>query len=304
MNKKCTLCNFKCGSDRSAHTGRCGIDNKVYISHYGLHKGEEPFLTGAHGSGTIFFAGCTLRCRFCQNFQISRWRTADGLDGVEIISQDRLLEIFRALQSMGASNINFVSPTPYAPKIREGIIKAKNSGFDLPFVYNTHGYDTPETVESFSGLIDIYLPDMKYGDNILGEKFSGAPGLYSMGKECIKKMYDQAGLLQLDSEGLAYKGIAVRHLVLPGHIENSLQVLDFLESVDRRIHISLMSQYHPCTGNYDSEYPELNRTLRRNEYERVVDYARNIGLKNLMIQEMESHISFLPDFDLDDVFGE
>jgi len=213
-----------------------------------------------------------------------------------------MVEIFHELESAGASNINFVSPTPYVPQIRDAIIKAKDSGFNLPFVYNTHGYDSPETVDSLSGLIDIYLPDMKYGDDILGEKFSGAPRLYTYGKECIRNMYDQSGLLQLDSDNMACKGIAVRHLVIPGHVESSLQVIDFLETVDRRIHISLMSQFHPCAGNRDLEYPDLNRTLSRDEYYRVVDYARTLGFKNLMIQEMDSHASFLPDFDLDDVF--
>ncbi|PKL18199.1 MAG: radical SAM protein [Spirochaetae bacterium HGW-Spirochaetae-5] len=301
--KSCSLCNFRCGIDRSVQTGRCGIDDKVYISHYGLHRGEEPFLTGGSGSGTIFFAGCTLRCRFCQNYQISRWRSADGTDGVEIADTDRLVEIFRELESMGASNINFVSPTPYVYRIIDAVLQVKSEGFKLPFVYNTHGYDAIETVDMLNGIIDIYLPDMKYGDDVTGKKFSGAPDLYTAGKGCIKKMYQQAGLLQINSEGAAVKGVAVRHLVIPGHIESSLQVLDFLESVDRRIHISLMSQYHPCEGNTDQEYPELNRTLRADEYERVVDYARNLGFKNLLIQEMESHISYLPDFGRDEVFG-
>jgi len=300
---KCNLCNLKCGVDRSVRVGRCGIDDKIYVSHYGLHGGEEPFLTGRHGSGTIFFAGCSLRCRFCQNFQISRWRTADGLSDAETVSEDRLIEIFSELKAMGASNINLVSPTPYAALIRDAIKKAKDGGFGLPFVYNTHGYDSHETVDSLSGLIDIYLPDLKYGDDELGMKFSGVPELYTRSRECIRKMYDQAGLLQLDPDGIALRGIAVRHLVIPGHVESSLQVLDFLESVDRRIHISLMSQYHPCEGNFDLEYPELNRTLRAEEYQRVVDYAVSLGFKNLMIQEMESHTSYLPDFDRDDVFG-
>ncbi len=302
MADRCYLCNFRCGVDRDLNVGRCGIDNNLYISHYGLHKGEEPFLTGEHGSGTIFFAGCNLQCRFCQNFQISRWRRSEGLDGVETVSIERLVEIFYELKSMGAANINFVSPTPYAFQISEAIKNARNSGFDLSFVYNTHGYDSHETVEMLSGLIDIYLPDMKYGSDELGEKFSGAPGLYTYGRECIRGMFRQAGLLQFNHDGTAIKGTAVRHLVLPGHVENSLQVIDFLETVDRRMHLSLMSQFHPCGGNRDSEYPELNRTLMKDEYERVVEYARNLGFKNLLIQEMESHISFLPDFDRDDVF--
>jgi len=302
VNNKCNLCNSRCGVDRDYAVGRCGIDNSIYVSHFGLHKGEEPFLTGEHGSGTIFFAGCTLRCRFCQNFQISRWKSSHSYDGVEKVTVERLAGIFSELKSAGASNINFVSPAPYAVQIREAVIKAKDSGFDLPFVYNTHGWDSVEALDLLNGLIDIYLPDMKYGDDVTGEKFSGVSGLYTSGKECIRKMYENAGLLQFDSIGQAYKGIAVRHLVLPGHVENSLQVLDFLESVDRRIHISLMSQYHPCDSNYDREYPELNRILREDEYERVVNYARNLGFKNILIQELESHTSYLPDFDLENVF--
>ncbi|MCL1864859.1 MAG: radical SAM protein [Spirochaetes bacterium] len=304
MNNKCNLCNFKCGIDRSEHTGRCGLDNKIYVSHYGLHRGEEPFFTGNRGSGTIFFSGCTLRCRFCQNFQISRWRISKGLTGVDTVSVDSLIDIFYYLKSTGASNINLVSPTPYADKIREAITKAKAAGFNLPFIYNSHGYDSPETVESLSGLIDIYLPDMKYGDDSLAKNFSHAPRLYTEGKECIKNMYNQAGILKLDSNGSALKGIVVRHLVIPGHIESTFQVLDFLESIDRKIHISLMSQYHPFSVNRDKDFPELNRTLGRDEYKRVVDYAVNLGFKNLLIQGLDSHTSHIPDFNSDGVFEE
>jgi putative pyruvate formate lyase activating enzyme len=304
MYNKCNLCNFKCNIDRSVHTGRCGLDNKIYVSHYGLHRGEEPFFTGNRGSGTIFFSGCTLRCRFCQNFQISRWRISNQLSRVDIVSIDELINIFHYLESIGASNINLVSPTPYADKIKEAIVKAKDEGFALPFIYNSHGYDSPETIESLSGLIDIYLPDMKYGDDHLGKNFSDAPGLYTEGKECIKHMYDQAGILKLDSNGFALKGIVIRHLVIPEHIESTFQILDFIESIDRKIHISLMSQYHPFSVNRDKDYPELNRTLRRDEYKRVVDYAMNLGFKNLLIQGLDSHTSNIPDFNRDTVFEE
>lgn len=297
----CNLCNFRCGADRSLKTGRCGIDDRIHIAHYGLHTGEEPFLTGEHGSGTIFFAGCTLRCRFCQNHQISRWTVKDGFSGIETASVQRLAAIFRELESRGAANINLVSPAPYAMQIKDAIVKARGSGFTLPFVYNTHGYDSPETIEALKGIIDIYLPDLKYGDDETGKNFSAAPDMYSRGKTVIKTMYEQAGLLRL-KKGLAVKGIAVRHLVIPGHIESSLQVLDFLESIDRRIHISLMSQFHPCSENTDKKYPELNRTLFPEEYRRVVDYARALGLKNLLLQEMESCKSYLPDFKNDLVF--
>jgi putative pyruvate formate lyase activating enzyme len=304
MNSKCNLCNFKCGVDRSKQTGRCGLDNKIYVSHYGLHRGEEPFFIGNRGSGTIFFSGCTLRCRFCQNFQISRWDISNQLSKTYIVSIDSLIKIFYYLESIGASNINLVSPTPYADKIREAIVKAKNEGFNLPFIYNSHGYDSPSTIESLSGDIDVYLPDMKYGDDFLGKKFSDAPRLYSEGKECIKKMYDQTGILKLDSNGFALKGIVVRHLVIPEHIESTFQVLDFLESIDRKIHISLMSQYHPFSVNRDKNYPELNRTLKSDEYKRVVDYSVNLGFRNLMIQGLDSHTSHIPNFNRDGVFEE
>jgi putative pyruvate formate lyase activating enzyme len=203
---------------------------------------------------------------------------------------------------MGSANINLVSPTPYVHHLRDAIQMAKDEGFTLPFVYNTHGYDSIETIELLNELIDIYLPDLKYGDDETGKKFSGAQNMYTHGKQVIKAMYNQVGPLQLDKTGLAVKGIAIRHLVIPGHMESSMQVLDFLETVDRRTYISLMSQFHPCDGNYDSDYPELNRVLLPEEYERVVDYANTLGFKNLLLQEMESHRNYLPDFNDNTVF--
>lgn len=300
--EKCNLCSHRCGVDRSAVKGYCGIDDRIHVAHYGLHRGEEPFLTGDHGSGTVFFAGCSLRCRYCQNYQISRWKCSHGHAGIETVSVNRLVTIFRELEAMGAVNINFVSPTPYALQIREAMLRARESGFSLPFVYNTHGYDSPETIESMEGLVDIYLPDMKYGSDELGKKFSGAKYLYSLGKECIRRMYEQSGMLKLGSNGTAYRGIAVRHLVIPGHVDNTFQVIDFLESVDRRIHLSLMSQFHPCDGNYDREYPELNRALTRDEYRKAADYALVLGFKNILLQDLDSHVSYLPDFARDGVF--
>lgn len=298
---KCELCLFRCGADRNITTGRCGIDSMIHVAHYGLHRGEEPFLTGKHGSGTIFFAGCTLRCSFCQNYQISRWRINNSCTPAETLTPEELCSIFFRLRETGAANINLVSPTPYVPGIIEAVKLAKSGGFDLPFVYNTHGYDTPETIDSLAGIIDIYLPDFKYGIDSLGLELSGAPWMYSRGKETLRRIYGQAGNLVTDTSGLAIKGTAVRHLVLPGNIENSLLVLDFLETVDRRMHISLMSQFHPCGAGLEG-HPELNRTLYADEYERVVQYAESLGFRNLLIQEMESHSSYLPDFGKKNVF--
>ncbi len=300
---KCELCLFRCGAERSKSAGRCGIDDGIYVAHYGLHFGEEPFLTGTRGSGTIFFAGCTLRCCFCQNHQISRWRTVNRCTETGTVTPAGLAEIFFKLRENGAANINFVSPTPYVLGIIEAVNIARSRNFDLPFVYNTHGYDTPETIDLLDGAIDIYLPDFKYGTDKLGLELSGAPGMYTSGRETLRRIYTQAGNLQTGSSGLAVKGTALRHLVLPGNIENSLRVLDFLETVDRRMHISLMSQYHPC-GSIPAGHPELSRTLYVEEYEKVVQYAESLGFRNLLLQEMESHDSYLPDFRRRNVFEE
>lgn len=300
---KCELCWFRCGIDRDRSTGRCGINNEIHVAHYGLHTGEEPFLTGKKGSGTIFFAGCTLRCSFCQNHQISRWTIRNKCTATSVITPDGLAEIFFNLKNQGAANINLVSPTPYVPGIIEAVKISRSKGFDLPFVYNTHGYDTPETIESLEGTIDIYLPDFKYGIDSLGEELSGAPGMYTRCKETLRSIFSIAGNLVFDKSGLAVKGTSVRHLVLPGNPENSLIVLDFLETIDKRLHISLMSQYHPC-GELNTLHPELNRSLTVDEYDRIVMYAESLGFRNLLLQEIGSHESYLPDFRREKVFEE
>jgi putative pyruvate formate lyase activating enzyme len=297
----CSLCNLKCGIDRSSALGFCGIDDGLYIAHYGLHRGEEPFLTLGSGSGTIFFAGCSLRCVFCQNYQISRLtgcRSAPaGL--VRSYSIGGLVSVFFELMDMGACNINLVSPTPYVPFIREAVTEAKRKAFPLPFVYNTHGNDSPETIESLADIIDIYLPDMKYGSDEAGLKFSGVDGLYSLGKKTIAAMYAQKGGLEFDANGMARRGVLVRHLVLPGQAENSMSVIDFLETLGRGIHLSLMSQFHPLA---DAPAGSINRRLSRAEYKRIADYALALGFENLLLQDMESGADELPDFTKENVF--
>ena len=304
MNSKCALCNIRCNVIRELGAGYCGIDDKLHISHYGLHHGEEPFLSSFGGSGTIFFSGCTLRCRFCQNYQISRLRF-DGKNNNSIkkneYSAKELTNIFFELKKMGARNINFVSPTPYVPFILEAVKEAKMAGFDLPFVYNSHGNDSLETIDSLNGIIDIYLPDMKYGNDETGFNFSGVKDLYSNAKNVIKRMYEQSGRLELDSNGVAIRGVAIRHLVLPGEIDNSLSVIDFLESIDRKMYLSLMSQFHP-NASADLTYPHLGRVLSRDEYNRIVSYATALGFENMLVQEMESSNEYLPDFNRRNVF--
>lgn len=303
MNDKCYACNMRCGVSRSVRTGFCGIDDGLYIAHFGLHMGEEPFLTGDRGSGTVFFAGCTLRCRFCQNSQISRYKSGDESLPVKRIGQGELADIFYGLLDMGAANINLVSPTPYVSHIAEAIEHVKRKGFPIPFVYNTHGADSPETVDALAGLVDIWLPDMKYGSDELGLKYSGAAGLYSAGKETVRRIYGQAGPLELNEEGLAVRGTAVRHLILPGEVENSLAVVDFLETVDRRMQLSLMSQFRPSEGG-DSLYPQLSGRLTQEEYGRVTDYALALGFSNIWLQDMESPDIYVPDFGSETVFSQ
>ncbi|MCL1910809.1 MAG: radical SAM protein [Leptospirales bacterium] len=300
-NSECALCNLKCGADRGAAAGFCGIDDKLYIAHWGLHFGEEPFLIKGGGSGTIFFAGCSLRCRFCQNHRISRWPLEQGA-GVSEYGVESLVDIFFKLKSAGAANINFVSPTPYVPFIGLAVKEAKLAGFNLPFVYNSHGNDSLETVKSLADIIDIYLPDMKYGSDELGLKFSGVDGLYSYGRETIKAMYEQKGALELNADGRAVCGVAVRHLVIPGEIESSLGVMDFLETIDRKLTVSLMSQFHPPF--HDGLYGHLNARLTRDEYGRVVSYAEALGFENLLIQDVKSSDNYLPNFGRKKVFAD
>ncbi|MCL2025874.1 MAG: radical SAM protein [Leptospirales bacterium] len=301
MNSGCALCNIKCGVDRRASAGFCGVNDKLYIAHWGLHFGEEPFLTIGGGSGTIFLAGCSLRCRFCQNYQISRWPRRPSTGVVEY-NLKSFVDIFFKLKRRGAANINLVSPTPYVPFIRDAIKEAKLAGFDLPFVYNTHSNDTVETIESLADVIDIYLPDMKYGNDEIGLKLSGVDGLYSHVKETIKAMYAQKGPLELDADGRAVRGVAVRHLVIPGEVQNSLSVIYFLETLDRRMHLSLMSQFNPPF--HDALYSNLNKGLSRAEYQRVVSYAKSLNFENLLTQGIESSDHYVPDFRRRNVFAD
>ncbi len=279
--------------------GFCGIDEGLYIARYGLHFGEEPFLVGLSGSGTVFFAGCSLRCRFCQNYQISRWTCADS-NRFRSAAVPELADIFFELKEQGAVNINLVSPTPYADSISEAIVLAKKRDLNLPVVWNSHGNDSPDTVDALKDIVDIWLPDMKYGSDSAGLLYSGVNFLYSRGRETLKKIYAEAGPLVINDDGIAVRGTAVRHLIIPGNTDNSLDVLDFLETVDRKMFLSLMSQFHPLeTGD---EIPELNRKLSQQEYDRVLDYAELLGFENLMTQELESSDSCVPDFNRENVF--
>lgn len=293
----CTLCPRNCGVNRlQGQTGYCGQTAALFAARASLHMWEEPCISGTEGSGTVFFSGCPLRCVYCQNHHI-----ALGQTGKEI-SPSRLAEIFMELQEKGANNINLVTPTHFIPQIISALQTAKNNGMKLPIVYNTSGYEKPETLQLLEGLIDIYLPDLKYYSSDLGKHYSNAPDYFSVSTEALKEMYRQVGEPVFDAHtGLLKRGMIVRHLVLPGQMSDSKNVIRYLhETYGNQIYISIMNQYTPVTHHPD--FPELNRTLTDKEYDDVVDYAISIGVENGFIQEGETFSeSFIPSFDCEGI---
>jgi len=288
----CECCPRKCRVNRlEGQTGFCRIPAGVQISHAGLHFGEEPPISGTAGSGTIFFAGCNLRCVFCQNYQISqefRKGCTRTLTPAELAS-----EMLR-LQEMGAHNINFVSPSHVVFQMAEAIRVAKDRGLTVPVVYNSNGYDSVEALRQIRGLVDIYLPDIKYLENELGRQFSAVPDYADIVPAVLREMLDQVGHLEMNEQGIAVRGLLVRHLVLPGCLENSRRCLRLLSDLSPDTFISLMSQYAPQYKARD--YPRLNRALTQPEYDEITDDALALGLENAFIQELESQEHCVPDF--------
>lgn len=306
---RCECCPRRCGVDRLAgKTGFCRVGGDIPLAHAGLHFGEEPPISGSRGSGTIFFAGCNLRCAFCQNWQISqefdtRWNAPAGrvqsVHGVpappKSLTPAELADEMLRLQSEGAHNINFVSPSHMIFQMADAIQAARAKGLTIPVVYNSNGYDSVEALRQIRGLVDIYLPDMKYMDNAPGQKFSAVADYADVIPGVLREMLDQVGLLKIGDDGIAKRGLLVRHLVLPGQIENSKACLKFLAELNPEITVSIMSQYSP---QYKAcGIPELNRTLTAEEYDGITDYALELGLENAFIQTLESQETYLPDFD-------
>ena len=294
MNR-CMECPRKCLVDRSRVTGYCGVLDKIKIARASLHMWEEPCISTSCGSGTIFFSGCNLRCVYCQNYNISH----NGF-GMEI-DVDRLVEIFFELKEKGASNINLVTPSHYVSLIREAIVKARSIGFDLPFIYNSSGYDSIDALEKLKGLIDVYLPDFKYIDDNVAYKYSNCKDYVSTVIEAIDYMYNDVGRVVFDEYGAIKKGVIVRVLVLPNYVDDSKKIIKYLYSKYKdNIYISIMNQYTPM-GNLD-KYSEINSKLTISEYNEVVDYAISIGVSNAYIQEEGTcDESFIPCFDLEGV---
>jgi putative pyruvate formate lyase activating enzyme len=307
---RCRLCPRMCHVNRHVgETGFCGVAEHPVVSHYCLHFGEEPPLSGycdynrdiktgsrSTGSGAVFFAGCNLKCIYCQNHQIS-WEVRGS-----IASPDRLSSIFLLLQEKGALNINLVTPTHVILPILEALRISLSRGLEIPIVYNTSAYDTYETIARLSGIIDIYLPDLKYLRKETARRLSNAPDYPERACEAIKEMYAQVGDLVLDGEGNARSGIIMRHLVLPGYVDESCAILEWIAgNLSTRVCVSLMSQFSPCTAMPD----EINRRITKQEYETVLRRAVEIGFENLYLQPsiFESDDHLLPDFERDDPFS-
>lgn len=260
----------------------------VKIAWFGKHFGEEPPLVGKNGSGTVFFTGCNLRCVFCQNYQISQQNIGENY------SIKELVEIMLGLQEEDAVNINLVSPTIWAEQIKQATIGARKQGLKIPIIWNSNAYESEELINGLKGLVDIYLPDFKYGDNELAFEYSGVKNYIEKAKESIKTMFEQVGNLKMSEEGIAEKGIIVRHLILPNNIENSKKSLKYISGISKDICVSLMTQYEPL--NKAKNFPEIARRITREEFEEVYNYQLELGLKNGWVQEMESQNVFLPDF--------
>ncbi len=295
----CTLCPRQCHANRLAgQRGYCGKAAGLVVARAALHMWEETCISGENGSGTVFFSGCNLGCIFCQNFKISRNGRQHGEQeiGTEITA-GRLAGIFLELESQGANNINLVTPTHYVPQIIEALEIAKRKGMNLPVVYNTSGYERTETIRMLEGYVDIYLPDMKYMDPALAAEYSGAPDYPAYAKEALREMVSQTGEFRIEEEsGLMTRGVLVRHLVLPGHVRESREVIRYLhETYGNRILLSIMNQYTPMPQVRDHKH--LGRKVTKREYEKVVDYALELGVEYGYIQEGEAALeSFIPEF--------
>lgn len=298
MNKyeNCLLCPRKCGINRrTGQTGVCGVSSEIKVARAALHYWEEPCISGKRGSGAVFFSGCSLHCVFCQNREIS-----DGKAG-KLISKERLSDIFMELAGKGANNINLVTPGQYIPDIVWAVNDAKSRGMKLPIIYNTSGYENVTELKLLEGIVDVYLPDFKYMDSTLSARYSRAKDYPSVAKQALSEMVrQQPDVVIDDATGLIQKGVIVRQLLLPGHVNDAKAVLKYLyDTYHDHVYISMMSQFTPIALK---DYPEINRTVTKREYERLVNYALEIGITNAFIQDGDvAKDSFIPAFDCEGV---
>lgn len=281
--EKCDICPHECNINRNkGKVGRCKATDKVKIALYSIHDFEEPCISGENGSGTVFFSNCNLNCMYCQNYEISQ--LGKGKD----ITIEELAEIFILQQEKGVENINLVTPTSYAIQIKQAIKIAKKKGLSIPIIYNTNGYEKVETLKLLEGYIDIYLPDLKYAEDNLALQYSKINNYFAIATRAIQEMVKQVGTPKLDEKGIIQKGVIIRHLVLPNHIENSKKVLKWMrENLPNEIYISIMAQYFPTYRAKEVE--DLNRKLTLEEWEDIENYIDELGFENGFVQELGEH---------------
>jgi len=301
----CRLCGHRCGINRlKGKRGKCGLGPELLISSCTLHHGEEPFISGARGSGTVFLSGCNLKCVYCQNYQISRITApaVAAVDDSNAVNEYAVkgqavkghVDEICSLLSSGAHNLNFVSPTSWIPDILDVLDAVRIQYPDVTAVYNTGGYDNPEYAELLCRHFQVFLPDVKYADSELAERYSGAGNYPEINKCFLKEIFSVHKTFNIEA-GIMTRGICIRHLVLPGQIQNTLRVIDYIaDTFGDNVYLSLMSQYTPM--QIVSVPEELRRPLRAEEYETAVVYAEKAGLENVLIQEMESAEVYTPDF--------
>lgn len=288
----CRLCPRNCGVDRMAgQRGYCGADARLLVARAALHMWEEPCISGEAGSGAVFFSGCSLGCVFCQNRQIAKAQR-----GTEV-SAERLARIFLELQEQGAHNINLVTAGHFLPQVAAALSLAKEKGLSVPVVYNSGGYEKPEALRLLEGLVDVYLPDFKYMDGDLAQRYSHAPDYPEAAKLALAEMVRQAGEPVFDARGILTRGVIVRHLLLPGHVRDSKSVVEYLyKTYGNQIYLSLMNQYTPMPDTAGD--PLLSRRVTSREYRRLIDHALSLGVENGFIQEGKTaRESFIPEFD-------
>ena len=280
---KCEICPRKCKVNRNNNQiGWCKSTDRVKIGLYSTHNFEEPCISGDKGSGTVFFSNCTMNCIFCQNYEISQ------LGKGKEISIEELSNIFIMQQEKGVHNINLVTPTSYVYQIIEAIKIAKAKGLNIPIVYNTNGYENIETIKALNGYVDVYLPDLKYAEEKLAIEYSGAKNYFEVATKAIKEMIKQVGKIKLNEDGIIQKGVIIRHLVLPNHIENSKKVLLWIkQNLPNDIYVSIMAQYFPTYKAKENQ--KLNRKLTKKEWEQIEKYVEEIDIENGFIQELGDH---------------
>lgn len=291
--EKCELCPRKCGVDRSMSRGYCGMGDQLTAAKAMLHYWEEPCVSGERGSGAVFFSGCVLKCVFCQNYDISAEQKG------KIISAERLVKIFLELQQQGAHNINLVNPTHFVPQIINAVQTARDRGLSLPIVYNSGGYERVETLRMLDGIVDIYLPDVKYFDNGLAKALSDAPDYFETAMSALSEMIRQTGKPQLDPNGIMRRGTIVRHLVLPGQYKDSIEIIKRVgERFGGDILFSLMSQYTPFGKvKTDKRFEKFNRRITTFEYRKALDAVYETGMNGYMQEKSSAKEEYTPEFD-------